>query len=101
MAMVLEDFGGENLPAPGAGGIPLEVFFAIALSDRPRAGRDPRHNVIHKDIKPRNIVINPHTGEVKLIDFNIASEVSTEHQEIASPSSRARSPTCRPSRPGG
>ena len=83
VAMVLEDFGGENLPAPGAGGIPLEVFFEIALSVARALGEIHSQNVIHKDIKPRNILVNPHTGAVKLIDFNISCEVSTEHQEIA------------------
>ncbi|NJR16183.1 MAG: serine/threonine-protein kinase PknK [Calothrix sp. CSU_2_0] len=32
-----------------------------------------RSRIIHKDIKPANILINPQTHEVKLIDFSIAS----------------------------
>ncbi|HET6145971.1 MAG TPA: serine/threonine-protein kinase PknK [Polyangia bacterium] len=83
VAMVLEDFGGENLPALGAGGLPLKVFFEIALSVARALGEIHSQNVIHKDIKPRNILMNPLTRAVKLIDFNIACEVSTEHQEIA------------------
>ncbi|MGD1805024.1 trifunctional serine/threonine-protein kinase/ATP-binding protein/sensor histidine kinase [Dapis sp. BLCC M126] len=42
-------------------------------------------NVIHKDIKPANILIHPQTKQVKLIDFSIASLLPKETQEIKSP----------------
>jgi predicted ATPase/signal transduction histidine kinase len=35
-------------------------------------------NIIHKDIKPANIIINPKSGEVKITDFSIASRLSKE-----------------------
>jgi predicted ATPase/signal transduction histidine kinase/tRNA A-37 threonylcarbamoyl transferase component Bud32 len=41
--------------------------------------------VIHKDIKPANILIHPQTKEVKLIDFSIASLLPKETQEIKNP----------------
>ncbi|MEO1430475.1 MAG: AAA family ATPase [Cyanobacteria bacterium J06633_8] len=41
--------------------------------------------VIHKDIKPANILINPETKQVKLIDFSIASLLPKETQEIKNP----------------
>ncbi|MEM1172717.1 MAG: protein kinase, partial [Cyanobacteria bacterium P01_H01_bin.35] len=41
--------------------------------------------VIHKDIKPANILIHPETKKVKLIDFSIASLLPKETQEIKSP----------------
>ena len=41
--------------------------------------------VIHKDIKPANILIHPETKQVKLIDFSIASLLPKETQEIKSP----------------
>lgn len=44
-----------------------------------------RHRVIHKDIKPANILINPETKQVKLIDFSIASLLPRESREIHSP----------------
>jgi predicted ATPase/signal transduction histidine kinase len=44
-----------------------------------------QNRVIHKDIKPTNIVIHPQTKQVKLIDFSIASLLPKETQEIKSP----------------
>ncbi len=41
--------------------------------------------VIHKDIKPANILIHPESKQVKLIDFSIASLLPKETQEIQNP----------------
>ena len=41
-----------------------------------------RERIIHKDIKPVNILINPETKQVKLIDFSIASLLPRETQNI-------------------
>jgi predicted ATPase/signal transduction histidine kinase len=44
-----------------------------------------KNRVIHKDIKPQNILIHPETLEVKLIDFSISTLLPRETQEIQSP----------------
>ncbi|MEH2438415.1 MAG: AAA family ATPase [Nostoc sp.] len=44
-----------------------------------------RERIIHKDIKPANILINPETKEVKLIDFSIASLLPRETQTLINP----------------
>ena len=44
-----------------------------------------QNRVIHKDIKPANILIHPQTQQVKLIDFSIASLLPKETQEISNP----------------
>ena len=44
-----------------------------------------QYHVIHKDIKPDNILIHPESKQVKLIDFSIASLLPKEMQEIQSP----------------
>lgn len=41
--------------------------------------------VVHKDIKPANILIHPKTGYVQLIDFSIASLLPKEQQEPVNP----------------
>ncbi|WP_017663266.1 hybrid sensor histidine kinase/response regulator [Baaleninema simplex] len=44
-----------------------------------------RNRVIHKDIKPANILICPNTKQVKLIDFSIASLLPKESQVLKNP----------------
>ncbi|WP_442936894.1 AAA family ATPase [Nostoc sp.] len=44
-----------------------------------------RERIIHKDIKPANILINPETKQVKLIDFSIASLLPRETQTLINP----------------
>ncbi|MBE9069627.1 AAA family ATPase, partial [Leptolyngbya cf. ectocarpi LEGE 11479] len=41
--------------------------------------------VVHKDIKPANILIRPDSKQVKLIDFSIASRLPKENQEVQNP----------------
>jgi serine/threonine protein kinase len=41
--------------------------------------------VIHKDIKPANILIHPETQKVKLIDFSISSLLPKETQTLQTP----------------
>ena len=44
-----------------------------------------QQRVLHKDIKPANILIDPDSKQVKLIDFSIASLLPKETQEIKNP----------------
>lgn len=44
-----------------------------------------QNRVIHKDIKPANITIDPQTKTIKPIDFSIASLLAKETQEIKNP----------------
>jgi diguanylate cyclase (GGDEF)-like protein len=85
-ALVMEDFGGISL-ANYAQSAPLSLdqFFPIALQIIQTLEVLYRQRVIHKDLKPQNILINPNTLEVKLTDFSIASLLPREVQEIHSP----------------
>ncbi|MDR9404061.1 MAG: AAA family ATPase [Halothece sp. Uz-M2-17] len=63
----------------------LTEFFEIAL---PLADiLDQLHQVpiIHKDIKPSNIIIHPETKTVKLTDFNLATQLPFEYPNIQHP----------------
>ena len=42
-------------------------------------------NIIHKDINPYNILINPETKEVKIIDFSISTLVKKETENAIEP----------------
>ena len=46
-----------------------------------------QQRIIHKDIKPGNILIHPHTQQIQLIDFSIASLLPKEQQQLANPNS--------------
>src|SRR6476646_426064 len=41
--------------------------------------------IIDKDIKPQNIVINAETQEIQLIDFSIASQLERENSTLSHP----------------
>ncbi len=81
-ALVMEDFGGLSLakyiqtqPLNSIQFLPIAILLANTLHQL------HQQRVIHKDIKPANILINPTSQEVKLIDFSIASLLPRETQE--------------------
>ncbi|MEH2129015.1 AAA family ATPase [Nostoc sp.] len=89
-ALVMEDFGGISLKdwlnqKIGSNQYTLTEFLDIAIALSNTLDGLYRHRIIHKDIKPANILINPETKQVKLIDFSIASLLPRETQEIYSP----------------
>ncbi|HTN92089.1 MAG TPA: AAA family ATPase, partial [Sorangium sp.] len=82
VALVLEDFGGRSLDQLLDGPMPLERFFPIALRLAGALAELHRHHVIHKDIKPQNLLCNCETGEVKITDLGIACLAPRESQEL-------------------
>ncbi|MCJ2543339.1 ATP-binding sensor histidine kinase [Thermostichus vulcanus] len=79
LLMVLEDFGGESLARLGlAGHLDLEQFLELALSIAEILAEIHAAQVIHKDLNPANILLNPNTGAVKIIDFGISTQLSRE-----------------------
>ncbi|WP_437757895.1 AAA family ATPase [Sorangium sp. So ce1389] len=82
-ALVLEDFGGVSLDRLLEGPIPLERFFPLAVRLVEALAGLHRHDVVHKDIKPQNLLLNPTTGEVKITDLGIASRIPRELQHLA------------------
>ncbi|WP_341525910.1 AAA family ATPase [Nostoc sp. UHCC 0302] len=88
-ALVMEDFGGislkEKMETKRDTVNGFREFLLIAIQVVTTLEGLYRHRVIHKDIKPANILINPTTREVKLIDFSIASLLPKETQVITSP----------------
>ncbi len=87
LVMILEDFGGESLKVLTASRrFTLEEFLRLAIQITDVLGEVHAANVIHKDINPANIVLNLATGELKLIDFGIATVLSRENPTIKNPS---------------
>ncbi len=85
-ALIIEDFGGISLKEYTLNCIlRVDEFLAIALQLAESLNGLYCHRIVHKDIKPANILINPETKQVKLIDFSIASLLPKETQEIRNP----------------
>ncbi|MBA3924120.1 MAG: serine/threonine protein kinase, partial [Nostocaceae cyanobacterium] len=85
-ALVMEDFGGISLKEEiGKWRFDLPGFFAMALQIVNSLEGLYQQRVIHKDIKPANILINANTRQVKLIDFSIASLLPKETQHLTNP----------------
>ncbi|WP_437637695.1 AAA family ATPase [Sorangium sp. So ce854] len=82
-ALVLEDFGGVSLDRLLEGPMPLERFFPLAVRITDALAELHRHHVIHKDIKPQNLLENPETGQVKITDLGIACLSPRESQDLA------------------
>ncbi|MBH8563730.1 AAA family ATPase [Nostoc sp. CENA67] len=85
-ALVMEDLGDISLQEYAANHpLNLTDFFHIAIQIVLILDKLYRHRVIHKDIKPANILIKPNSKQVRLIDFSIASLLNRETQTLTSP----------------
>jgi PAS domain S-box-containing protein len=85
LALVLEDPGGT--PVDRLLGRPLDVsyFLRIAIPLAGALRRVHERGLIHKDIKPANILLDAASGGVWLTGFGIASRLPREHQAPAPP----------------
>src|SRR5215470_16673003 len=78
--LVLDDLGGE--PLDRLLGEPMEVgrFLRLAIAVTSALGKLHQRGLVHKDIKPANILLNEATGKVRLTGFGIASRFARERQ---------------------
>src|ERR1700723_2968727 len=77
-ALLIEDPGGELLAAMLGAPWELTQFLNVAIGLAVSVGRLHEHGLVHKDIKPANILANKVTGEVWLMGFGIASRLVRE-----------------------
>ncbi|MGD1702488.1 protein kinase domain-containing protein [Dapis sp. BLCC M229] len=87
-ALVMEDFGGISLQewlVKKEKKLYLIEFLEVAISLCNALDILYHERIIHKDIKPSNILINPETQQLKLIDFSIASLLPKETQTLVNP----------------
>ncbi|MDB9527740.1 AAA family ATPase [Oscillatoria sp. CS-180] len=85
-ALVMEDWGGvvlETYCQQQRLALSESLGIAIQLADILHGLCQNR--VVHKDIKPANILIRPDSKAVKLMDFSIASLLPKEARELQSP----------------
>ena len=67
----------------------VRSFLRLAIAVAAALTQVHRRGLVHKDIKPANILVNRTTGEVKLTGFGIASRLPRERQAPAPPESIA------------
>ncbi len=92
LVIILEDFGASSLRqlmdegmGGGTGQESLPEFLNIAIKTTESLGQIHSSNVIHKDINPANIVFNPETGQLKIIDFGISTVLTRENPTLKNP----------------
>ncbi|MEH1879767.1 MULTISPECIES: serine/threonine protein kinase [unclassified Nostoc] len=61
------------------------TFLKVGINLAQILGELHAQKIIHKDIKPHNILINPESFEVKLIDFSISSRLDQENPTLSNP----------------
>jgi predicted ATPase/GAF domain-containing protein len=81
--IVFEDFGAESLKQlMTTFKFGIGEFLPIAIKVVETIVQVHQQHIIHKDINPANIVFNPNSEQVKLIDFGISTVLE---QEISAP----------------
>src|SRR5262249_4897641 len=83
--LMLEDTGGEPLERMLGAPMEMDSFLRLTISIAAVLGKLHQRGLVHKDIKPVNILVNGATGEVRLTGFGIASRLARERQSPHSP----------------
>ena len=83
--LLLEDPGGD--PLDRILGAPMEVgrFLRLAIGIAAALRSVHQRGLVHKEIKPSNILVNGASGEVRLTGFGIASRLPRERQSPEPP----------------
>ncbi|HEX4651288.1 MAG TPA: AAA family ATPase [Granulicella sp.] len=83
--LVLADPGGDFLDALLGHPLELTEFLRIAIALSAAVARLHAVGLIHKDLKPANVLVAPGRGDVRLLGFGIASRLPRERQAPAPP----------------
>ena len=86
LALVLEDDHGVALSRLLGSPMSTGRFLRLAVQAAAALEELHEHGVIHKDIRPDNIIVDAETGQSKLTGFGIASLLPREYQPARSPS---------------
>lgn len=83
--IVLEDCGESLNRLRLAGTLPLVEVLQIGVQVAETLAHLQQQQIIHKDITPANLILNPTTGQIRLIDFGIATVFSHENTAFHNP----------------
>jgi len=87
LLIILEDFGGDSwkILKKKSAANNVDKLLAIAIKISTSLAEIHGAKIIHKDINPSNIVINPETEAVKIIDFGISTKLTRENPTLKNP----------------
>ncbi|AFZ19629.1 hybrid sensor histidine kinase/response regulator [Allocoleopsis franciscana] len=91
LVIILEDFGASSLKQLFNGSVDaghvlsLAKFLKLAIKIAEILGAIHSGNIIHKDINLANIVFNPETEIIKIIDFGISTQLTRENPTLKNP----------------
>ncbi len=86
LVIILEDLGAESLR-----NLKLKIPFSLAemlslfIQITDSLGQLHAANIIHKDLNPANIIFNPETGQLKIIDLSISTQLTKENPTLKNP----------------
>src|SRR6202167_3717175 len=80
MALVFEDPGGETLDRFLPGPMEMTRFLRFAVGTAAALSGLHEKELIHKDVKPTNVLVDTATGQARLMGFGIASRLPRERQ---------------------
>ncbi|MEO5968524.1 MAG: serine/threonine-protein kinase PknK, partial [Bdellovibrionia bacterium] len=83
LALVKEDFDGQPLRDALIGPLKVESFLTLAIRIAKSVAEIHELNIIHKNLNLDNILVSLSSGEVKIDNFGIASQVPREKMGIA------------------
>jgi len=85
-AIIEEDFGGISLKERLKDkNLNLNTLLQIFSKVSQTLGIIHQNNIVHLDIKPDNILVNPENNEVKITDFGISAVLTHANDEIYNP----------------
>jgi len=85
-AIIMEDIDGVSLDQILAQkSLPLNEFLPLAIHLTDILGRIHEQSIIHKDINPSNIVWNPKTKILEIIDFGVSTTLAHEKPGMITP----------------
>ncbi|HXJ44098.1 MAG TPA: AAA family ATPase, partial [Bryobacteraceae bacterium] len=83
--LMLEDFGGDTLDRFLPGPMEMAQFLRFAVGLATALSALHKKQLIHKDVKPANVLVDPAAGHVRLMGFGIASRLPRERQRPEPP----------------
>ncbi|WFU46020.1 AAA family ATPase (plasmid) [Bradyrhizobium sp. CB82] len=83
--LTLEDPGG--CPLEQLLGVPMEIerFLALAVGITATLAKMHQRSLVHRDVNPRNILVNEAAGNIRLSGFGMASRLLRERQSPGPP----------------